>query len=105
MTSWICGRSQAVARGEASPATGTARVHAAATATTTKRPTPLASSGVHHSFRLRCVNVEIVPEPTPEERAAIVAALDRLRAEEARGPGRWWEAGLRESVEDEEGEA
>jgi hypothetical protein len=46
----------------------------------------------------RGTHVEITPEPTPEERAAILAALDRIRAEDERGPGAWWEAGLRESV-------
>jgi hypothetical protein len=53
------------------------------------------------SFRLKGVELEITPEPTPEERAAIVAALEQLQAEEEHGPGAWWEAGLRESVEDE----
>ena len=48
------------------------------------------------------MTVGITPEPTPEERAAILAALEELRAEEERGPGGWWEAGLRESVEDED---
>jgi hypothetical protein len=47
------------------------------------------------------VSVEITPEPTPEERAAIVAALRQLRAEQERGPGAWWEAGLRENVLDD----
>lgn len=46
-------------------------------------------------------DIEITPEPTAEERAAIVAALAHLDAEESRGPGAWWEAGLRESLEDE----
>jgi hypothetical protein len=50
----------------------------------------------------RGTDIEITPEPTPEERPAILAALEQLRAEEERGPGRWWEAGLRESVEDED---
>jgi hypothetical protein len=50
------------------------------------------------------VNVEITPEPTPEQRAAILSALEQVRAEEERGLGRWWEAGLRESVEDEDGD-
>lgn len=50
------------------------------------------------------MNLEITPEPTPEERAAIVAALERLGAGEECGPGAWWEAGLRESVEDEDAE-
>jgi len=71
-------------------------------ATTTKRPTCSASSGKAGSFRLNDVTVEITPEPTPEERAGILAALEELRAEEERGPSRWWEAGLRESVEDED---
>jgi hypothetical protein len=53
----------------------------------------------------RGTRIEITPEPTPEERAAILAALDRIRAEDERGPGAWWEAGLRESVlEDAEDE-
>jgi hypothetical protein len=43
--------------------------------------------------------LEITPEPTPEERAAIEVALEQWEAETRRGPGRWWEAGLRESVE------
>jgi hypothetical protein len=50
----------------------------------------------------RRTHIEITPEPTPEERAAIVAALERLRAEDERTPGCWWEAGVRESVEDED---
>ncbi len=49
----------------------------------------------------RGTRIEITPEPTPEERAAILAALDRIRAEDERGPGAWWEAGLRESVLEE----
>jgi hypothetical protein len=50
----------------------------------------------------RGTEFEITPEPDPVERAAIVAALERLRAEEAKGPGRWWEAGVRDDVEDAE---
>ncbi len=50
------------------------------------------------------MNVEITPEPTPEERAAILAALERLRAEEAQGPGAWWEAGVRENLDGDEDE-
>ena len=50
------------------------------------------------------MSLEITPEPTPEERAAIVAALEQLRAEEARGPGAWWEAGLRENLDEEDGD-
>jgi hypothetical protein len=48
------------------------------------------------------VKIEITPEPTPEERAAIVAALERVAVAEAGGLGAWWEAGLRESVDDDE---
>jgi hypothetical protein len=48
------------------------------------------------------VDAEITPEPTPEERAAIAASLEQLRAAEEDDPGAWWEAGLRESVEDDE---
>jgi hypothetical protein len=47
------------------------------------------------------VELEITPEPTPDERAAILAALEALEAEETRGPLHWWEAGLRENVEDD----
>ena len=49
---------------------------------------------------------EITPEPTPEERAAILAALERLLAEDS-GPfayrSAWREAGIRENL-DESGE-
>ncbi len=45
------------------------------------------------------MNVEITPEPTPEERAAILAALERIRADEEGGRGPWWESGLRENVD------
>jgi hypothetical protein len=39
------------------------------------------------------VQLEIRPEPSPEERAAIETALRRLeRGEPERG--RWWESGL-----------
>lgn len=48
--------------------------------------------------------VDIRPEPSDVERAAIVAALERLLADDGRGDGQpgWWRAGLNESVEDEE---
>lgn len=49
----------------------------------------------------RGTDIEITPEPTPEERAAILAALEQVEADDALGPGAWWEAGLRENVEDE----
>jgi hypothetical protein len=47
---------------------------------------------------------EIEPEPTPEERAAILAALERVQAEQSRAPGRWWEAGVGENVSRDEEE-
>jgi hypothetical protein len=47
------------------------------------------------------VDVEITPEPSPEEQAAILAALELVQAEERDEPGAWWEAGLRENVEDD----
>jgi hypothetical protein len=50
----------------------------------------------------RGTHLEITPEPTPEERAAILAALDRIEADAQRRPGAWWEAGLRENVLDED---
>ena len=65
------------------------------------RPTFRASSKGCASFRLKGVTLEITPEPTPEERAAILVALERVRAEEESTPGLWWEAGLRENVLDE----
>jgi hypothetical protein len=41
------------------------------------------------------VRLEIEPEPTGEERAAIVAALELVLAPERGGaPGAWWAAGL-----------
>ena len=46
------------------------------------------------------MHVEITPEPTPEERDALLAALERVLGEERNGPGAWWEAGVREAVED-----
>jgi hypothetical protein len=75
--------------------------------TSERRPTLPPSSRAAGSSRLLRVtleggtDIEITPEPSPEERAAIVAALEQLQAEEIRGPGAWWEAGLRESVEDD----
>jgi hypothetical protein len=53
------------------------------------------------------VLLEIHPEPSEQERAAIVAVLARLLAAEQEEPcarADWWRAGVRESVEDEERE-
>jgi hypothetical protein len=53
------------------------------------------------------VLVEISPEPSDEERAAIVATVERLIAEESERDERapeWWASGVRESLDgDEEG--
>ncbi len=48
--------------------------------------------------------LEIKPEPSPEQRAAIFAAIVQLLAEEPAGLSVWWEAGVREAVEDGEDE-
>jgi hypothetical protein len=49
------------------------------------------------------VSVEIRPEPTPEEREALLRALAALDGPERRehAISAWWEAGSREAVEDE----
>jgi hypothetical protein len=49
--------------------------------------------------------VEIRPEPTPEEREAILRALAELDGGGQARSG-WWEAGVREALEDapDEGE-
>jgi hypothetical protein len=41
--------------------------------------------------------VEIRPEPTPEEREAILRAL--AEADRAAEPPAWWRAGVREAVD------
>jgi len=46
------------------------------------------------------VDVEIGPEPTPEEREALLAALALLNGK-APEASAWWEAGIRESVAEE----
>jgi hypothetical protein len=45
------------------------------------------------------VGVAITPEPTPEEREALLAAL-AARDGDSAGPSAWWEAGIREAVEE-----
>jgi hypothetical protein len=50
---------------------------------------------------------EIRPEPTPEERAAILVALERLLGDDSGAPAdrsAWREAGIRENVGDSEDE-
>jgi hypothetical protein len=54
------------------------------------------------SDTLERVNLEVDPEPTPQERAALVSALRRLVGEPVRAdPGPWWRQGVREAVEEE----
>jgi len=51
------------------------------------------------------VEPEITPEPSPEERAAILAALQDQTADEGAPPADrslWRREGIRESVEDED---
>jgi len=51
------------------------------------------------------VEAQINPDPTPEERAAILAALDRLLAGDSQPAAyrsAWREAGIRENVDDAE---
>ena len=47
--------------------------------------------------------VEIRPEPTPAEREALLRALIAVDGLEQRAqePPAWWQAGIREAVEDE----
>jgi hypothetical protein len=45
------------------------------------------------------MGVEIRPEPTPEEREALLAALSRLDGK-PNAASAWWEAGIREAVEE-----
>ena len=47
------------------------------------------------------MTVEITPEPTPEQREALLAALAALNGATDEPPA-WWQAGIREAVEDEE---
>lgn len=46
------------------------------------------------------MEVEIWPEPSPEERAALLAALEQLRVGEQDAPVQpWWREGTRENLE------
>jgi hypothetical protein len=44
------------------------------------------------------MGVEIRPEPTPEERQAILGALAELDGRDE-WPSGWWQAGIRDAVE------
>jgi hypothetical protein len=47
------------------------------------------------------VAVRITPEPTPEEREALLRAVTDLDHARGDGVSPWWQAGIREAVEDE----
>jgi hypothetical protein len=49
------------------------------------------------------VPFEIVPEPEPDERAAIATALAALAEEPGWVPGAWWRSGLEDALASEEG--
>jgi hypothetical protein len=50
------------------------------------------------------VRIELTPEPTPEEREALLRAL--LSAEDPPEAGAaWWEAGIRDAIEADPGSA
>jgi hypothetical protein len=52
------------------------------------------------------VTIEITPEPTPEEREAILRALATLNgAADHGGSSAWWRAGILEAVDEEPEEA
>jgi hypothetical protein len=49
------------------------------------------------------VQLDITPEPTPEERAALELVVEHALGEESDGgPGAWWRAGVLEAVEGED---
>jgi hypothetical protein len=50
------------------------------------------------------MGVEISPEPSPEEREAIMRALAALDGRAERHSA-WWQAGIREAVGDDDGES
>jgi hypothetical protein len=47
------------------------------------------------------VQVDFSPEPTAEERAALLRALDGLDDGRSAAASAWWETGIRGAVEDE----
>ena len=52
------------------------------------------------------MSLEISPEPSAAERAAIEAALAQLAAEDERsGSGAWWRAGLAENLAPDDADA
>ena len=49
------------------------------------------------------MDVEIHPEPSPDERAAIEAAVAELHAERRETRSAWWDAELADAVDDDDG--
>jgi hypothetical protein len=49
---------------------------------------------------LRSVEIEITPKPSPEEREAILRALEQARRERAESA--WWRSGLEEDLAESE---
>jgi hypothetical protein len=47
------------------------------------------------------LELEITPEPSTEERAAIEAAVAELLTDEPQQPSAWWRAGLDDADDDE----
>jgi hypothetical protein len=60
------------------------------------------SSAGQKAFNPDGMEPEIRPEPTPEEREAIDAALARLVAEPLLPGSKWWREGVREAIMGEE---
>jgi hypothetical protein len=59
-------------------------------------------AGLHRAL-IRPVELEITPEPSPEERAVVERSLTRLVQEDIpAGRGAWWRAGIEENVSPEE---
>jgi hypothetical protein len=50
------------------------------------------------------MELEITPEPSPEEREALEQALARLLAEPGDPRSAWWREGVSENLSDSEGE-
>jgi hypothetical protein len=48
------------------------------------------------------VELEITPEPSLEERAAIEAAVQAVLAEGAPDRGAWWQAGVADGADDQD---
>ena len=48
------------------------------------------------------MELEVTPEPTPEEREALLQALAALNGKPFEPPA-WWQAGAREALDDDDG--